>query len=139
LILSIAEANDIQYDIQYKVVVNHEEQYSPWPAERSSPAGWTDAGKSGTRQECLAYIDEVWTDMRPLSLRERWLRPNPTAMRETAGPPPTTRRDRIARARTSPRSQGVRSKSLRTAAQSGNLLRHDSRWLCLPKSPFERT
>ena len=54
---------------RYKVVVNHEEQYSIWPAERDNPAGWKDAGRSGTRQECLGYIKEVWTDMTPLSLR----------------------------------------------------------------------
>lgn len=55
----------------YKVVVNHEEQYSIWPADRRTPLGWTDAGKSGPKSECLAYIKEVWTDMRPLSLRKR--------------------------------------------------------------------
>jgi MbtH protein len=54
---------------QYKVVLNHEEQYSIWPADRENPAGWRDAGKVGTKAECLAYIEEVWTDMRPLSLR----------------------------------------------------------------------
>ncbi|MBI3848235.1 MAG: MbtH family protein [Planctomycetes bacterium] len=53
----------------YKVVVNHEEQYSIWPADRENALGWKDAGKSGTKEECLAYIKEVWTDMRPLSLR----------------------------------------------------------------------
>lgn len=53
----------------YKVVVNHEEQYSIWPAEKQNPAGWIDAGKSGLKLECLAYVKEVWTDMRPLSLR----------------------------------------------------------------------
>jgi MbtH protein len=55
----------------YKVVVNHEEQYSIWPEGREIPLGWTDAGKSGTKEECLAYIKEVWTDMRPLSLRRK--------------------------------------------------------------------
>ena len=53
----------------YRVVVNHEEQYSIWPADRDNPAGWRDAGKTGTKDECLAFVDEVWTDMRPLSLR----------------------------------------------------------------------
>lgn len=53
----------------YAVVVNHEEQYSIWPTDRERPLGWSDAGKSGSRQECLDYIREVWTDMRPLSLR----------------------------------------------------------------------
>jgi len=55
----------------YKVVVNHEEQYSIWPAEKENPLGWKDAGKSGTKAECLAHIKEVWTDMRPLSLRKK--------------------------------------------------------------------
>ena len=55
----------------YKVVVNHEEQYSIWSEKRENPAGWKDAGMVGTKAECLAYIDEVWTDMRPLSLRQR--------------------------------------------------------------------
>jgi MbtH protein len=53
----------------YKVVVNHEEQYSIWPIDRENPAGWRDGGKSGTKAECLAFIKETWTDMRPLSLR----------------------------------------------------------------------
>jgi MbtH protein len=55
----------------YKVVVNHEEQYSIWPAERENALGWTDVGKQGAEAECLEYIKEVWTDMRPLSLRKR--------------------------------------------------------------------
>jgi MbtH protein len=54
----------------YKVVINHEEQYSIWPADRDNALGWVDAGRSGTKAECLAYIEEVWTDMRPLSLRK---------------------------------------------------------------------
>jgi MbtH protein len=56
---------------RYRVVVNHEEQYAIWPADRENPLGWTDAGKSGLRGECLAWINEVWTDMRPLSLRRK--------------------------------------------------------------------
>lgn len=55
----------------YKVVVNHEVQYSIWPAEKANALGWTDAGKSGSKAECLAYIKEVWTDMRPLSLKKK--------------------------------------------------------------------
>jgi MbtH protein len=55
----------------YKVVVNHEVQYSIWPADRENPLGWTDAGKAGPKAECLAYIKEVWNDMRPLSLRKK--------------------------------------------------------------------
>jgi MbtH protein len=54
----------------FEVVVNHEEQHSIWPVGRPVPAGWRTVGKTGTRQECLAHIDEVWIDMRPLSLRE---------------------------------------------------------------------
>ena len=55
----------------YKVVVNHEEQYSIWPEGRENALGWSDAGKSGSKEECLAHIREVWTDMRPLSLRRK--------------------------------------------------------------------
>jgi MbtH protein len=58
-------------NLAYKVVVNHEEQYSIWPADKFNALGWTDAGKNGTKTECLAYIKEVWTDMRPLSLRKK--------------------------------------------------------------------
>ena len=54
----------------YAAVVNHEEQYSIWPVGRELPAGWTATGRSGSKAECLAYINEVWTDMRPLSLRQ---------------------------------------------------------------------
>jgi MbtH protein len=55
---------------EFTVVVNHEEQYSVWPVDRPVPAGWREAGFTGTREECLAHVDEVWTDMRPLSLRD---------------------------------------------------------------------
>jgi MbtH protein len=55
----------------YKVVVNHEEQYSIWPADRANAPGWRDAGNTGDKSECLAYIKCVWTDMRPLSLRKK--------------------------------------------------------------------
>jgi MbtH protein len=50
-------------------VVNDEEQYSIWLDGRDIPAGWRTVGKSGTKAECLAYVEEVWTDMRPKSLR----------------------------------------------------------------------
>ncbi|MFJ3436257.1 MbtH family protein [Streptomyces cyaneofuscatus] len=56
-------------NIVYKVVVNHEEQYSIWPNGRENALGWKDEGTSGTKQECMDHIKEVWTDMRPLSLR----------------------------------------------------------------------
>lgn len=55
----------------YAVVINHEEQYSIWPADRELPLGWNKVDKEGTKQECLDYIEEVWTDMRPLSLRKK--------------------------------------------------------------------
>lgn len=55
----------------YKVVVNHEEQYSIWPVDKENALGWKDVGKSGPKAECLQYIKEVWTDMRPLSLRKK--------------------------------------------------------------------
>ncbi len=63
-------STEIETEMQYKVVFNHEEQYSIWPVERPNPAGWQDGGKQGSRTDCLAYIKEVWTDMRPLSLRQ---------------------------------------------------------------------
>jgi len=56
----------------HAVVVNDEEQYSIWPAERDLPAGWRRDGFTGSEEECLAHIDETWTDMRPASLR-RWM------------------------------------------------------------------
>jgi MbtH protein len=54
----------------YKVVINHEEQYSIWWADREVPKGWKAVGKTGTKKACLNYIEEVWTDMRPLSIRD---------------------------------------------------------------------
>jgi MbtH protein len=56
---------------RYKAVTNHEEQYSIWPASRENPLGWQDAGKEGTKEECLAWVKEHWTDVRPKSLRQR--------------------------------------------------------------------
>ena len=53
----------------YKVVVNHEEQYSIWPEYKEPPLGWKEVGQQGLKAECLTYIKDVWTDMRPLSLR----------------------------------------------------------------------
>ena len=53
----------------YTVVVNDEEQYSIWAADREIPSGWREAGKTGTKQECLDHIEKVWTDMTPKSLR----------------------------------------------------------------------
>lgn len=62
-----SEAED---DALYRVVVNHEEQSSMWPIGRETPLGWQDAGPQGTKAECLAPVEEVWTDLRPLSVRE---------------------------------------------------------------------
>ncbi|MCR8656496.1 MbtH family protein [Paenibacillus endoradicis] len=54
----------------YKVVVNAEEQYALWPVHLHNPSGWSNAGKNGTKEECLAYVKEVWIDLTPLSLRQ---------------------------------------------------------------------
>lgn len=55
---------------EYQVVVNHEEQYSIWLANREPPIGWKKIGPAGAKQQCLEYIKSVWTDLRPLSLRQ---------------------------------------------------------------------
>ena len=55
----------------YTVVINDEEQYSIWPSHKDIPRGWRSVGHQGRKSECLKYIDEVWTDMRPLSLRRK--------------------------------------------------------------------
>lgn len=64
-------ANKSEDNTIYKVVVNPDMQYSIWPEHKQLPLGWEAPGKSGKRDECLEYIREVWTDMRPLSLRKR--------------------------------------------------------------------
>ncbi|MGV9943194.1 MbtH family protein [Streptomyces sp. NPDC003401] len=61
--------SDTAADKTYRVVVNHEEQYSIWDAHRRTPAGWRSSGFTGDRQQCLDHIAEIWTDMRPLSIR----------------------------------------------------------------------
>jgi uncharacterized protein YbdZ (MbtH family) len=63
-------SDDAEDQTVYQVVLNDEEQYSIWPADRELPAGWRPDGTTGRKAECLAHIDEVWTDMRPLSLRQ---------------------------------------------------------------------
>lgn len=79
-------AQDEQEDTGlYTVVVNAEEQYSIWPVGRDLPPGWKDAGKTGPKAECLAHIEAVWTDMRPLSLRRQ--------MEELARNPPAAPTD----------------------------------------------
>jgi MbtH protein len=58
-------------DARYEVLRNDEEQYSLWPVGIQVPAGWHKVGKVGSREECSAFVDQVWTDMRPRSLREQ--------------------------------------------------------------------
>ncbi|NJL28378.1 MAG: MbtH family protein [Thermoanaerobaculia bacterium] len=76
---------DAEDTTTYKVVINHEEQYSIWPVDRENPLGWNDVGKSGAKQECLDYIEEVWTDMRPLSLRKKMEEDAKRAAAEASG------------------------------------------------------
>jgi MbtH protein len=64
-------ADDREDTTIYMVVVNHEEQYSIWPADRELPLGWTATGAKGLKDVCLDWIREHWTDMRPKSLRDR--------------------------------------------------------------------
>jgi uncharacterized protein YbdZ (MbtH family) len=78
-----SNGSDKENSTVYKVVVNHEEQYSIWPDYKEIPSGWKHEGKTGLKAECLAHIKEVWTDMRPLTLREK--------MAEFAKNPPPTR------------------------------------------------
>ena len=59
----------MNYKARFRVVVNHEEQYSLWPADRDNAPGWRDAGFAGTQDDCVDHIERVWTDMRPLSVR----------------------------------------------------------------------
>ena len=63
----------------YTVVVNHEEQYSIWPVGKEIPLGWKEVGKTGPKAECLERIKELWTDMRPLSVRRRMEEQNPAS------------------------------------------------------------
>jgi MbtH protein len=63
--------SDEESNVAYTVLVNHEEQYSLWRSTLNIPVGWTSTGKVGTKAECMAYVDELWTDMRPLSLRKK--------------------------------------------------------------------
>lgn len=68
--------DDAEDNTIYTVVVNHEDQYSIWPAGKAMPLGWKEAGKTGLKQECLTHIKEVWSDMRPLSLRQKMSQTN---------------------------------------------------------------
>ena len=58
-------------DRTYRVVVNHEEQYSIWLDHKPVPEGWTPLDVVGSKSHCLDHIEEVWIDMRPLSVRQR--------------------------------------------------------------------
>jgi MbtH protein len=69
MVWDLEDMRDYERHTTYKVVANLEEQYSIWPLEQENPSGWQDAGCTGTKDECLDYIEKVWTDMRPLSLR----------------------------------------------------------------------
>jgi len=60
------------HDVQYQVVINAEEQYSIWRLGREIPLGWQPVPKSGSKEACLAYIEEAWIDMRPASLRREF-------------------------------------------------------------------
>jgi MbtH protein len=64
------DKNGTEYSTIYRVVVNHEEQYSIWPSKRENPAGWQDVGKTGPQDKCLALIKALWSDMRPLTLKK---------------------------------------------------------------------
>jgi MbtH protein len=54
----------------YKVVVNHEEQYSIWPEFKQNALGWKDVGHGGTKESCLEYISKHWVDLTPVSVRK---------------------------------------------------------------------
>jgi MbtH protein len=60
-----------QSEAMFEVVVSQDEQYSIWPVDKAVPQGWAKAGKQGSKESCLEFVSEVWTDMRPLSLRAR--------------------------------------------------------------------
>jgi uncharacterized protein YbdZ (MbtH family) len=85
--------NDDEDKRSYKVVVNHEEQYSIWFADRDNAPGWRDVGKAGSKAECLAFIEDAWDDMRPLSLRAKMAeevnRPKAESLPAPAAPDPS--------------------------------------------------
>jgi MbtH protein len=65
------QTNGELFPITLQVLINDEEQYSLWLADHDIPDGWRAVGKEGSKADCMAYVDEVWTDMRPRSLREQ--------------------------------------------------------------------
>lgn len=56
-------------EVFYEVLMNKEQQYALWMKDREVPLGWAKVGKQGRKEDCMAFIDELWVDMRPLSLR----------------------------------------------------------------------
>jgi MbtH protein len=70
----------------YRVVVNHEEQYAIWPADQVVPSGWRDVGVAGAKDVCLAHVEEVWTDMRPRSVRQEMAPRTSVPETSTGGP-----------------------------------------------------
>ena len=71
IVLMVLPGSSIARDYnEYKVVINHEEQYSLWPANKEAPKGWKDTVIYGNQAKCQRYIEEVWTDMRPLSIQK---------------------------------------------------------------------
>lgn len=65
-----SDAGSDEVERLFVVLINHEEQYSLWPLGKDIPAGWSTTGQEGTRAQCAQYVDTVWVDMRPLSLRK---------------------------------------------------------------------
>jgi MbtH protein len=64
-------SDDEEVPRTYIVLINDEEQYSLWLSHKDIPAGWRNVGISGTKAECMEYVDKVWTDITPLSVRKR--------------------------------------------------------------------
>jgi uncharacterized protein YbdZ (MbtH family) len=56
-------------DGRFYVLVNDEDQHSLWPAFAEIPAGWQLAFGEASRDECVQFVEQNWTDMRPKSLR----------------------------------------------------------------------
>ena len=55
----------------YRVAVGPQEQYSLWPVDAELPPGWRSSGRVGSKDECVAYLAEVWTAARPVNLPRR--------------------------------------------------------------------
>ncbi|MFI1531436.1 MbtH family protein [Streptomyces griseus] len=143
----------------YAVIVNHEEQYSLWPADKEVPIEWKLEGKTGTRDECMEYIREVWTDMRPLSLRNQMRAagqglPNRFAASVCDDRPVShTATGRSSRRRRTSGSEGLAARSFRggrrrpvsgrwhrsAAPPSALATRRSSTWTTAPTSPRTMT